>query len=472
MVVRANQEKFGRLRSKGGGPCSARALGPPSPRARRLALQRGPWHGSAALCAGAENAMAEVYPEAAAPMPSRSSRPSLNFRIFGGRPSDAAQQCAQIIPEVALTTRPGVDVEAALSIFKMRSLKDVTVDEQRAVIASMDPISFEPRAVVIQQGQSDPPRLIFFIEGGVEVLVTANGTTKSVRKLKAPFYVGEGRILDKLATQNNATVQCLDEPARGFVLSREACSMLIRKDSQVLKMIEREVKVRAFERRLQSGKGLFQELLHEPLFMSWMMTFCNRVVAAETILFTLAVTELKNLEELRKHYLNEELGQGAGADGATTDASAHGVANGRTTTERRNSEPASPTFHVKIRRLLDHAEACPKDLERTVEAIKKKCEEIWHTHIEVSEDQGTRTAHTLMVSISSGERTALEEARSKLVDGCDVSMYAKLFDVALSDSNRTIKQHIVPTFMQSEEWVTATAALELRARWCQRVISD
>ena len=51
-------------------------------------------------------------------------------------------------------------------------------------------------------------------------------------------------------------------------------------------------------------------------------------------------------------------------------------------------------------------------------------------------------------------------------------MYAKLFDVALSDSNRTIKQLIVQTFMQSEEWVTATAALELRARWCQRVISD
>ena len=106
---------------------------------------------------------------------------------------------------------------------------------------------------------------------------------------------------------------------------------------------------------------------------------------------------------------------------------------------------------MKVRRLLEHAEACPKDLKRTVEAIKTKCHEIWHTHIEVSEDEGT--AHTLMLSISSGERTALEEAKSKLVDGCDVSMYSKLYDIALSNSNRTIKQHIVPTFMQSKEWV-------------------
>ena len=154
------------------------------------------------------------------------------------------------------TLRPGVQLSEALSIFEIPALRAVSEEDRQGIISKLTPIVFDAEAIAIQQGDSDAPKqIIFFIEGTAEVslhcgfrsfrlsvsvcancgqvLVWVEEKDRSIRKLDAPFYIGEGRVMTDNAS-SNATIKTL-EKSRGFLLSKADCSYLLKKENQAMK---------------------------------------------------------------------------------------------------------------------------------------------------------------------------------------------------------------------------------------------
>ena len=113
-----------------------------------------------------------------------------------GLPGPAAQESAKVQPTdeddyLSRTVQPGVDIDAALKLFTLRSLAGTSEVDRRRILVKLAPAAFKEGEALIAEGTaaSEASRLIFLTSGKIEI---KTGELK-VRELKAPLYVS-GRV--------------------------------------------------------------------------------------------------------------------------------------------------------------------------------------------------------------------------------------------------------------------------------------
>lgn len=185
----------------------------------------------------------------------------------------------------------GVDVEDALKIFEVPALKAISENDRRQILVRLHPVVFAKDAPLIEQGTpaTDASKLTFLTSGKIYVMV---GELK-VTELKAPLYVGEGGVF----TEKEASASVLAfEDCRGYQLAKADCKQLYASNCRAVKLIERDMLIRALEREIQRCEPrMFGEVRHEGLFMSAILDAAVRTYSSEALQFVLAVEELKKL---------------------------------------------------------------------------------------------------------------------------------------------------------------------------------
>jgi hypothetical protein len=128
----------------------------------------------------------------------------------------------------------------------------------KAFAASLADWTTPKGAEVIREGEdAAQPQLLICESGAAEVFVTT--TTKSgakkqkrVARLVAPFYVGEGQVIARSVP--TATIKAAQD-LNGFSLDLESCDELLRTDSLAIRLVKRQIEIRAFERAPASCGG-------------------------------------------------------------------------------------------------------------------------------------------------------------------------------------------------------------------------
>ena len=126
--------------------------------------------------------------------------------------------------------------------------------------------------------QGDMNSQILFIASGVaDVFID----TTNVLTIRAPFYVGEGAILEKAVP--TATVTCTSA-CEGFALQSTEADVLLARNNTALNLMHQEMKKRKYERYCSDEGGLLHCNYDDPNFVDALLDYVNTLPETKELL--------------------------------------------------------------------------------------------------------------------------------------------------------------------------------------------
>ena len=315
--------------------------------------------------------------------------------------TEKARLSPRVAPDVTapiedVDVQEGVSIEDALGIFRVPALAAVSESDRRLILVHLKPVAFAAESAIIEEGcPAAAPRLTFITRGSVVVNV---GELK-VREMKAPFYVGEGGVFTDKAS--SAAVLATEDCA-GYQLPKADCKVLYNSSCVAIKLIERDMLIRAVEREIQRCEPyMFGEVRAEGLFMSSILESAERTYSSEALQFVLAVEEMKKLvggENHTEHSMKKIKGQ-----------------------------VLQDVEHLFLTHLL---EAAPE-----------------HGNLGVS----------LEINLNSQQRARLHAARDRVLEEANANVlalaqFATMFEQEHKANVKQIRQQTIPAFLRSPEY--------------------
>ena len=295
-----------------------------------------------------------------------------------------------------LDVQPGVAIEDALKIFQVPALAAVSETDRRLILVRLKPVTFAAEAPIIEEGCPAPAAVLTFITKGH---VVVNVGELKVREMKAPFYVGEGGVFtDKEASAAVTAV----EDCSGYQLAKADCKALYNSSCVAIKLIERDMLIRAVEREIQRCEPfMFGEVRAEGLFMSSILESAERTYSSEALQFVLAVEELKKL---------------VGGDGHTADS-----------------------------------------MKRIKAQVLQDIEHIYTTHLLEAAPEHGNLGVSLEINLNKQQREYLYSSRDRIseaaaADPLALREFADLFQKEYKTNVRMIRQQTIPAFLKSPEY--------------------
>ena len=330
-------------------------------------------------------------------------RGSNAFRKLFGMPimkldTEKAKMNPRVAPDLPvedLDMKDGVDVEDALKIFKIPALAAVSENDRRLILVRLSPATFAAESAIIEQGTaaSAASKLTFLTHGKIRIMV---GDLK-VHELKAPLYVGEGAVF---AEKDASASVIATEDCRGYQLDKGDCTVLYNSNCRAVKLIERDMLIRALEREIQVCEPrMFGEVRHEGLFMSAILDAAVRTYSSEALQFVLAVEEL--------------------------------------------------------RILVGHKEK--DDLEKLKAQIKEDVEHLYTTHLLEAAPENGNLGVSLEINLDAPTREKLYKAKEEVLaraadDPSAYADFATLFDKQYAKNVGEIRRGTIPRFLKSPEY--------------------
>ena len=155
-------------------------------------------------------------------------------------------------------------------------------------------------SVIVENETDTPPLLVLCADGAVEVLVATTTKTgavkqKRISRMNAPFYIGEGRIIGEKPP--TATVKAAKD-LKGYSLSKEQADELLATDALAIRLVKRQIAIRAFERAHTYVDGLFFGNIDNPAFFDAFAAFAKRSFCAENVVFLRGYRDIQKMEDL------------------------------------------------------------------------------------------------------------------------------------------------------------------------------
>lgn len=343
-------------------------------------------------------------------------------------------------------------VDAQLQMLQQFSaFQDIEASEKQDIALALFSVEFQVNAELASQGDTQKePRLILASEGKCEVFVNIDGVKSLVRTLEAPFYIGEGALLTGKAP--NATI-IVTQPVRGFILKNDDFSRLGLSDNCVVKVMQREMVLREFE-RVHAQSGIFEGLKEDRLFIRSLRAYGNRklqdgsaddIFSASYIEFAIdarafSFMDAENDPDLLLERAVKIWSTHIDPDDVIYEASEE-------TKYNRMSAPIeySPGITLKIETTSDQ-----RDKMKQVWRVASRQTSITHGDLDTEMPQFHEEKHdpdSGTAAVASGEDSDIPAAQLRVVNDL-----LNMFNELQAGSEQIIQTRIIPDFMHSAEY--------------------